>query len=73
MTAHHFRGTDMRSTLVTLLAVVACVFITACGTPQPAPAQPEKTEPQKKKRRLAPPESNCKFEAYCEVIDLSTP
>lgn len=49
----------MRSTIVTLLAIVASVVITACVTPEPG---------QSTRRRMAPPDSNCRFESYCQVI-----
>ena len=49
----------MRAAIVTLLAVLASLVITACVTPEPGQAP---------RRRPAPPDSNCRFESYCQVI-----
>lgn len=46
-------------------AVIAALFIAACSTmPDPTPS----AQAEKKERRLAPPDSNCKFESFCQVI-----
>lgn len=56
------------------LAVIAAMFIAACSTPEaapPAPAEKADKTVRKERRRLAPPESNCRFESYCQVIQLT--
>lgn len=52
----------MRAAIVILIAMLASLVITACVATEPGQTQ---------RRRLSTPDSNCRFEAYCQVIQLT--
>ncbi|MEJ1934499.1 hypothetical protein WDZ92_30245 [Nostoc sp. NIES-2111] len=54
----------MKTAAVFLLAILAAAFTTACVTTKETP------EERKERRRNAPLDSNCRFEAYCQTYDL---
>jgi hypothetical protein len=56
----------MRTPLVTVLAVLASLFITACSTP---PTEPAKAPDADKKQRRRGADSYCRFEVYCDPVE----